>query len=1002
MKNAPYRGLGLVVVLSLTCSGQLVADDLPPGIEDTQNPADVSLSPSESLARIQVPDGFHVTLFAGEPAVRRPIAFDFDDRGRLWVIENYSHPNWDEGESPDRVVILEDTNYDGRFDRKKVFWDKGRYLTGIAYGHGGIWIANTPELSFIPDRDGDDVPDTEPVVKLDGFQIAKNNAVNNLHWGPDGWLYGAIGSSTASSVGKPGANPDDRTPITRGMWRYHPARETFEVIALGMVNPWGADFNEFGDLITTNTVIAHLWHIVPGMYCQRRPSEIDNPYAYVRIQSIADHLHWGGGQWQSSRVTDEHHSVAGGGHAHCGGMIYLGDNWPDQYRGKWFTGNLHGNRINSDRLVPKGSSYVGLHESDFLFANDPWFRSMSQKYGPDGGVFVSDWHDYGECHDTDGSHRSSGRIYKVVYGRPGKRQVNLLRASDAELVQLHTHRNEWFVRRARRILVERANAGQSMSDVQASLQRLFQLQEETPARLRCLWTLYSIGGFPEGALVGLLADSNSHVRRWAIKLLCDHGRPSEEATTAIAALADDDAAIVRLAVASAAVKLPAEDRWTIAERLSRHQQDAADHYLPAMTWYMLEPLVATDLPRALRLARRSRIPQLSAWIARRAMDQSSPPTELLIQDLLEESDVSVRTNILRGILDALDAHGRTDAPTSWRILHAQLRRSPNIELRSLGSRLAVLFGDQEAIASLQSRVDDSTLAADDRRATLRELIRLDAVTLDLLHDLVRERGALRGDAIRALALRASTETGDVLLREYSELDASQRSDAISVLVSRKDTAARLLDAIGSGVIEQTEVSAYALQTLRAFRDEKIKTAVRKVWRDDAARTQLADQIVEYKRLLSPQYLRGGNASAGRAIFESTCAKCHRLFGEGHELAPDLTGSGRKQVDYLLGNLVDPSGLIDPAYRLTTVVTGEGRQLNGFIMRLTEQAVMLKTQEGEVRIPLEEVELMNTSTKSMMPDGLLQTYTDEQVRDLFGYLMSDDQVPLPHGFSSRKP
>ena len=173
-----------------------------------------------------------------------------------------------------------------------------------------------------------------------------------------------------------------------------------------MVNPWGADFNEYGDLITSNTVLAHLWHIVPGMYCERRASEQDNPYAYNRIQSITDHLHWGGGGWQASRAPtsgkgnsrksgnnkqpsrqdtedpDSHyhtHSVAGGGHAHCGAMIYLGDNWPQQYRGTFFTNNLHGNRVNNDVLVPAKSTYVGIHGEDFLFGNDPWFRGMSIK-----------------------------------------------------------------------------------------------------------------------------------------------------------------------------------------------------------------------------------------------------------------------------------------------------------------------------------------------------------------------------------------------------------------------------------------------------------------------------------------------------------------------------------------------------------------------------------------------------------------------------------------------
>ena len=359
-------GVLLLVSAYTLCSWSPAAsaDDLPSGVVNTQDPGDIPLSPQESLRRITVPDGFQVTLFAGEPDVRRPIAFDFDDRGRLWVVENYSHPVWWENGDSDRILILEDLDHDGRFDRRKVFWDKGRYLTGLAVGHGGVWIANTPELSFIPDRDGDDVADSEPIVMLDGFQVSTNNVLNNFHWGPDGWLYGAIGLSTVSHVGRPGAPQQERKQITRGIWRYHPTRRDFEVVAEGMVNPWGADFNQYGDLFTTNTVIAHLWHIVPGMYCQRRDVEQEFPYAYGRIQSITDHLHWGGGMWQSSRITDERHSVAGGGHAHCGAMIYLGDNWPKQYRSTLFTVNLHGNRVNNDRLVPNKSSYVGAHAND--------------------------------------------------------------------------------------------------------------------------------------------------------------------------------------------------------------------------------------------------------------------------------------------------------------------------------------------------------------------------------------------------------------------------------------------------------------------------------------------------------------------------------------------------------------------------------------------------------------------------------------------------------------
>jgi len=608
------------------------ADDLPPGVANTQNAADQSLSPQESLARITVPDGFHVTLFAGEPDLRRPIAFDFDDRGRLWVVENYSHPEWKADGASDRIIILEDSDHDGRFDKRTVFWDKGRYLTGLAIGHGGVWIANTPELSFIPDRNRDDAPDSQPVVMLDGFQISTNNVLNNFHWGPDGWLYGAIGLSEQSLIGQPGTADDRRTSITRGIWRFHPLEQTFEKLAEGMVNPWGADFNEYGDLISSNTVLAHLWHIVPGMYCERRVSEQDNPYAYGRIQSITDHLHWGGGGWQDSRAPSngkrsstaakagdrpplsnspatthyQSHSVAGGGHAHCGAMIYLGDNWPKKYHGTFFTNNLHGNRVNNDLLLPTKSTYVGVHGEDFLFGNDPWFRGMSIKFGADGGVYISDWHDTGECHDSDGSHRSSGRIYKVVYGEPERRTIDLQHRSDAELAELHLHPSEWFVRHARRILHERAAAGADLTAAKQRLRSIFETREEELLKLRALWTLSVVDDLRDSDLIELLHHDSKHVRRWAVRFLGDRCQPNVAVTTpeAISHFTEmayhETSAKVRLELACALQRLPPDHRLAIAAGLVSHVEDATDPYLPLMIWYGIEPLVTTDTAATLQ------------------------------------------------------------------------------------------------------------------------------------------------------------------------------------------------------------------------------------------------------------------------------------------------------------------------------------------------------------------------------------------------------------------
>ena len=1030
----------LIAFLMLTSS--VVADDLPKGVENSQNPNDVSLSPQESLSHITVPDGFHVTLFAGEPDVRRPIAFDFDDRGRLWVVENYSHPHWKRENATDRIIILEDTDHDGEFDKRKVFWDQGRYLTGIAFGHGGVWLANTPELCFIPDRDQDDIPDGDPEVMLDGFQISTNNVLNNFHWGPDGWLYGAIGLSSKSQVGKPNSSAEQRTQISRGIWRFHPVSHRFEKVAEGMVNPWGADFNEFGDLFTSNTVIAHLWHIVPGMYCERRAAERDNPFAYSRIQSVANHLHWGGGNWQSSRnlssqnnmkqtknatgetdaIVDHRrdekyhrHSVSGGGHAHCGAMIYLGDNWPEKYRGTFFTNNLHGNRVNNDRLVPKRSTYVGEHSDDFLFGNDPWFRGMSIKYGPDGGVYVSDWHDYGECHDSDGSHRTTGRIFKVTYGDPQHRAINLQMNSNLELANLYRHRNEWFVRHARRILHERQIRGEEVTDARNHLRSVVQSNADELHRLRALWALHPLDQQQLCEELLSQGDDSEHVRRWALRLMTDryHCDTSSFGVATrswipsrylkqLSSLADSDlSAKVRLELACALQRLAPDHRLDLASRLLNHAEDATDPYLPLMIWYGLEPAVAENLTEALEIASNSQIPSVRKYIARRIADIQPPPLEDIVRTALFADDEQIASDLLNGMADSLALRGSQQEPASWKQLYARLAEADSDELRSLGIQLAILFGDQDVIVNMRQVVTDQSYGITDRRNAFRSLLKIDnGLSTDLLHEIFTKDIDLRNDALTALLVKSNEATARILLQQFSTLSADEKQSAVSVLVTRRQFAAALLTAILDGAVSRSDVSAFALQQLRSFSDSAIQQRVAAIWKDDDTSARKADEIIRLQEVMSADYLQTGDVAAGRILFDRTCSKCHALFGEGGTIAPDLTGSGRKKADYVIRNLIDPNEEIDAMYRLTTVVTVDGRLFNGFVVQQDDQGITVRTQDTIVKLAMKDVDKVSTSNVSMMPEGMLNTLTDEQFRDLLAYLASEDQVS-PKAVSSTR-
>jgi putative membrane-bound dehydrogenase-like protein len=239
----------------------------------------------------------------------------------------------------------------------------------------------------------------------------------------------------------------------------------------GMTNSWGLDFNEHGEMFAINTVIGHLWHVVPGAHVKRMYGTDLNPHCYALIEQTADHVHWDTGEsWGDVRkgVTDKT-SAAGGGHAHIGLMIYQGDNWPAGYRGKLFTLNLHGQRINCDSLVRQGCGYSARHGSDMCFVADPWYRGMDLITGPDGGVYINDWSDTGECHDHDGVHRHSGRIYKLTYGKPKRVEpFDLVSYDEPRLLELqsHTVRAGAFVSR---FVVAKARDRRSLAASQGAL-----------------------------------------------------------------------------------------------------------------------------------------------------------------------------------------------------------------------------------------------------------------------------------------------------------------------------------------------------------------------------------------------------------------------------------------------------------------------------------------------------------------------------------------------------
>ena len=574
------------------------------------------MAPEETVGKLGVPPGFSVKLFAGEPDLTQPISFCIDDRGRLWVAENHSYPKWIP-EGKDRIFIFEDTDGDGKFDTKKLFCDGLTMITGMEVGFGGCWVVAPPRLLFIPDRDRDDKPDGPPEVLLDGFgNQGGHNIVNGFTWGPDGWLYAGHGRTSISDLGKPDTPADQRIHFDGGVWRYHPTRHVFEAFSDGTTNPWGVAFDDYGQAFITTCVDIHLYHAIQGAHYEPWRGRASSLYAYGRIESIADHKHWTGTRIDQSRGGTAEQLALGGGHAHCGAMIYLGDSFPDSYRGSIFMSNLHGHRLNNDLLERKGSGFVGKHGPDFLTSGDRMMTALSLQVGPDGSMYVSDWYDRGECH-TRLPDETTGRIYKVVYKDTPAAKTDLAGQSDADLVALQLHKNDWYVTHARRLLQERA-ASKPEPKVHESLLRILNENPDTTRKLRALWALHATGGLSSETIDRLLRSSEEYLRAWAVQLEMEGRRPRPEARHRFAELAaSDPSPVVRLYLASACQRLPLEDRWAILDGLSLHAEDSGDPNLPLMIWYAAEPLAAKDLPHAVQFMKEARIPLLREYMSRR-------------------------------------------------------------------------------------------------------------------------------------------------------------------------------------------------------------------------------------------------------------------------------------------------------------------------------------------------------------------------------------------------
>lgn len=885
------------------------------------------MSPQEALAALNLPEGFTATLFAAEPEVQNPIALDWDAKGRMWVAENYTYAERQKRfdlSLRDRVIILEDADWDGVAESRKVFTDEVQMLTSVAVGRGGVWLMCPPQLLFIPDANGDDLPDGPPQVMLDGFTVAEanyHNFANGLRFAPDGWLYGRCGHSCPGNLGVPGTSAEKRVPMKGGIWRFHPDKRIVEVLTHGTTNPWGHDWDANGEMFFINTVTGHLWHLIHGAHLV--DSNTPNPLIYEKLDTIADHYHYDrSGKWSDSRDGKANH--LGGGHAHIGMMIYQAEQWPEAYRNKLFTLNMHGRRANVERLERNGSGYVGRHEPDVFLSDDPWFRGIEISTGPDGSGFILDWSDTGECHEHTGVHRRSGRIFRVSYGKPDKP------------TQPFAWRKPW-----------------PKADIDSENENARALAIRERVQFSPIDAI--TGPMPGVVYPDLDFDP-------------------------VAMAKEEKSSFVRLNLASVLQRLPLEKRADLALALLSHEEDADDPFLPNLVWYGISPL-AKEIPADLvKIAGVSKWPRLNRWIAR-----SLAPDPKALDALLS---VNPGDAVLEGMSEAFQGIRKAPKPAKWDEV-AKASASPLVR------ELSVLFGDGRALDEVKAIALDDQADISAREAALKTLIESRPSGLHELCGKLLEVRGLGVVAARGLALSEDPAIGERLAKVYRRFSPQERTALLDTLVSRPGFAKALLDEVASGTIAKTDLTAFHARQIRGFGNEALTKQLIEVWGDlrDSAGDKVA-LIGKLKAELTPEHLASADLARGRVLYAAACGACHMMYGEGGKIGPDLTGSGRSDLGYLLENIVDPGAVVSADYRMSLVTLKDGRALGGVIAGRDDRTLSLRTLAETITIDLGEVVKTETSPMSMMPEGLLLAFPPDQVRDLIAYLMHPSQVPLP--------
>lgn len=1016
------RSCWLMLALAIMGSVTTQAQQPKPAIPHAQDkPPNDPRDPQTAAGMMTVPEGFSVEVVAAEPDIVNPVAMAIDERGRFWITESFEYPRREPGPGKDRVKILEDTDGDGKADKFTVFMEGLNIPSGIAVGHGGVWVANSPDILFVQDTDGDGKADKQEVVVTGFGRTDTHELPNSLTWGPDGWLYGLNGVFNFSHVKYSETNPNYTKdhkgwPLTCALFRIHPRTREFQVFCEGTSNPWGVAFNEEGEAFISACVIDHLWHLVETGYYHRQGGPYP-PFTW-KIESIVKHKH------QKA--------------AYCGIHYFDSDAYPEQYRGKLYMGNIHGGCINVDSIERDGSTFKGSGLPDFMTANDAWFMPVVQKTGADGCLYVLDWYDRYHCYqdanrDPAGIDRLKGRLYRVRYKDSPRapQKFDLSQETDDQLIERLGAKNDFIRWTATRLLQERTGPKLSATLTKLVLAKNTKPTQRRHALFAAMADLLPHSDWNTEQVFKLLNSEDDVVRAWAIRLLVTEAIPAiqrgkiDENLHAVflqiiqVGLTDRSPAvrlqsliyITRMAQGdhpSGQILLSMDEPLLAAVRLCGN-----DPVLQRTAWQAIKaygaryPKILTTLMTDKTVQEapigRELTPRLVEWLLAQGLERQVVLGEsfqnLLAANqttaaglILSQLAAKVQTGEIKG--DKLNSlKGAMSAPMSP--LLADHSTHP---LASDAALLAVSWGDTRGLQQIRRSLAARDVPAELRLKGLNALIATkDDRALPSVATILTDKSELpefKSQVMLVVGRIDDPKVADVMLGEFARMEPDLQSKAVELLTQRANWARQLLIAIGDKKIPATVINLNQARRLKDLKDEELTKLLTTHWGQvregrDPNREQY---IASMKALIrkSP-----GDPLAGEKAFKKVCAQCHKMYGEGAEVGPDITRNGRNDFTQLLSNVFDPSLVIGAGYRSYTVITNSGRVLNGLLAEDSPQRVVLKVQGGKQEvIARSDLDEFKVNEISLMPEQLEKQLSPQEIVDLFAFITLDKHPSDP--------